>query len=359
MFTVGMDVDTRAYFTAATMVIAVPTGIKIFSWLATLYGGSLRYTTPLLFAIGFLALFTIGGLTGVVLANASMDIALHDRQIEIFYFLFSIPIIMDSNIYCKNNSNYEYIEKFWVGLLEGDGTITVDQQRSSVITRIRFVISLLNLPCNVSMLNIITKIIGGRVVIERKGKYVTWIVSNKTDVKKVLHILNKYPLLTTRKRAQLEFALYCLKNPFLSKKDFVIQRNNKYLDYYKDNSNLDINNISYFKSWLSGFIEAEGCFSLVKYPNGKIRKASFSIGQNSDKKILEMIKQYLGSHHTITEEVNKSGLLQHYRLSIYGPKSRLMFIDHFNKYPLLGEKNTSFRIWIQNFAELDNIKNKI
>ncbi len=222
----------------------------------------------------------------------------------------------------------------------------MDHEKNRKNLRVRIIISILNFTENYEMLKLIQNFMGGRLAIERNNRYVTLILNKKSDLVKAFGVLAKYPLLTTRKQQQLNFALSCYSPAGSADlENFVTNRNNKYHNFNYIRNITDLDCIPYFKIWLSGFIEAEGNFSLILRDSGFIKKCQFNIGQNNDKFLLDLIKQYFNCSHAITADnnkINNNNNIKHYSISLGGPSLRLELIKHFNLFPLLGNKKTPY-----------------
>ena len=322
-----------------------------------------------------------------VLANASLDIAFHDtyycikylyklvkhplvyslglliyiifaRYIRSLFSLYSVNTKENNLLDTRININKfldeksetdikNYIEPFFVGLLEGDGTITVDFVSNSK-KRVRIFIALASREDNRFMLNLIAKYIGGRVVIERNNRYVTWYATSRTDIAKVFAILAKYPLLTTRKLCQLDFAKDFINSSHdISEQEFTKLRDDKYKNQEAMLAWIDKNFVvpRYFSAWLSGFIEAEGHFRLIKRDNNSIRISQFIIGQNYEKHLLKAILIYFNKENNKISFTLSKGVT-YYKIHLGGSEVRSLLASHFNSYPLLGDKNTKYQEWV-------------
>lgn len=220
--------------------------------------------------------------------------------------------------------------------MDGDGSIQVNHHNKKLL-QYRLVIKLKNTINNHLMLTTISKHIGGyvRIAKSKNKDEVLWIENNKKYIIKIIEIFKKYPPLTFRLTYQLKFLNDCLLHNNIT--TYLNTRNQKYdaINYTKPNE-LYFLKISYFREWLSGFIEAEGCFSIRK-----IGTFSFSIGQNKEDTILIAIKNYFEIQ---TEVKLRRSTENFYVLETYNKKSLLLICTHIKNYPLLGEKSISFNI---------------
>lgn len=218
--------------------------------------------------------------------------------------------------------------------MDGDGSIQVNHWRMQSL-QYRLVIKLSNLKSNYSMLVEIAKVIGGTVRVTGKESNVIWVVNKKEEIIEIIKIFDTYPLLTSKKICQLAYLKTCLTDNSVEK--YLYTRDNKFKEQSAIiDASTNFKVPTYFKAWLSGFIEAEGCFSI------RITEAhSFSIGQNDDFYLIEAIKQYFEVSNKV-----RNPCRNFYSLEVYKKESLAKIVAHFSDYPLLGEKLESLNRFI-------------
>lgn len=297
------------------MVIAVPTGIKLFSWFATLYGGRVVYYTPMLFGLAFLFLFSIGGFTGVMLANASLDIAFHDKTL-----LGSLlPLSTD------------YIQKFWVGLMDGDGSIQVNHSHLRSVNY-RLTLKLKDTPANRRMLDLFPAAVGGKCRPEKGGDFYRWVCDHPQQCAAILQVYDRFPPLHPRMVHKLAFMRASLAQRSLE----WYLRHRPHMNSFGEvpSSSSPLAN-GYFAEWVSGFVEAEGSFNCRT--NGH---HSFSIGQKNGLPLLNALRDYFQISSQV--RLHSSQVADFYSLEVYRRETLRRLVGHFETYPLLGEKALAF-----------------
>lgn len=240
-----------------------------------------------------------------------------------------------------NKEEKDYLSQYWVGLMDGDGSIQVNHWRKKSL-QYRLVIKLKNDPGrgNLLLLEKIQKGVGGSVKVEKNGLWVVWVENHRKRVSQIVSIFEEYPPLTRRLSSQLCFLKECMKTGSVSW--YLLNRGQKY-NQPVCRTPFDINKR---RGWLSGFIEAEGCFTLRKLSS---RTRSFSIVQKDEKELLEEINQHFGGKTKVRSVTNKKNNRRFYVLEIYALYVLKNIVSHCTLFPLYGEKNRSFLLFSKFF----------